>query len=87
MEAIDYDKLAEAVANKIGRQAPAEAIIWSPEECASHLNKSSRSFSEHLSKQAGFPDAVIVPNGQKNGRALLGWRMVDIIKWVDKHGR
>ena len=70
MEAIDYDKLADAIAERItaANSVPLELQIWSAERCAEYLNHSDRTFKERISKHHSFPRAVRMPSEKGLGK-------------------
>ena len=88
MEAIDYDKLADAVAEKINSKPPVpiEVMLWSVDDCSEYLKQARRTFAEKTSKHHTFPLSVNVPNGV-GGKANSCWYAHEVINWVRENGR
>jgi predicted DNA-binding transcriptional regulator AlpA len=80
-EAIDYDKLADAVANKLRLLPPFESVLWNAEQCADYLNISESNFSNRISKSTKFPSPSILPSstGGNGGKKL--WFAHEVTKW------
>lgn len=86
MEAIDYDKLADAIAQRISTSVPIEVALWDKVECADYLKQAERTFLDKTSKHHTFPTSINVPNGQ-GGKAKSSWYAHEVIQWVRDNGR
>lgn len=83
MEAIDYDKLADAVATKLAKMPPVEKTVWGVAECASYLRVSDRQFQDRISKHHKFPKAINYPvDGGK--RSHPKWIAGEIMAWAQR---
>lgn len=83
MEAIDYDKLADALAERMSKTPPIEKVVWGVKECASYLRVSERHFSDRISKHHKFPRAITLPIDGKR-RTHPKWFAGEIIAWAEK---
>jgi hypothetical protein len=79
VEAIDYNKLADALASKIN-QTPIDLQIWGNQECADYLKQSLRTFRDRTSKHYKFPKPIPFPS--EKGRAHGKWYAIDVINWA-----
>ena len=86
MEAIDYNKLAEAIAERLSRQVSVEVALWNVDECADYLKQARRTFSNKTSKNHSFPASINVPNGV-GGKSQSCWYAHEVIQWVRDKGR
>lgn len=82
MNEIDYEKLADAIANKLRLLPPPDKIIWEAEQCAQYLRVSERHYVDRLSKSYGFPSPIKLPSEKGKGHAR--WYAKDIQDWVLK---
>lgn len=83
---IDYEKLASAIANKLGMLPPPEAIIWSSEQCANYLGIGRRHFSDRVSKSYDFPAPIKLPT-VTGSKGHDRWYAIDIQAWAKKYKR
>lgn len=83
-EEIDYDKLANAIAQKLSLLPPPDKIIWNADQCSQYLGISRRHFVDTVSKTFGFPSAIRLPT-ETGSRGHDRWYAVDIQNWVSKH--
>jgi hypothetical protein len=81
---IDYDLLANAIAQRLAVSHPDETTLWNGKDCALYLRQSPTTFRDHTSKQESFPQAIRLPNG-RGQRSNALWRAQDVIKWAVKH--
>lgn len=86
MSEIDYERLADSIAQKLRLLPPADKMIWGAKACAEYLGLSDRHFGDRVSKSYGFPEPIELPmdNG-KRGHAR--WYAIDIQAWAAKHKR
>lgn len=81
MEAIDYNKLAEAIADKLIPTMADKHTIWSSDDCARYLRIKRRVFTEKTSKLPDFPEPVaLTAAGGKSNR----WRALEVIRWANR---
>lgn len=83
MSEIDYEKLAEAVANKLRLLPPPETVIWTAKQCADYLGISERHFVDRVSKHWQFPTAIKLPNAT-GARGHSRWHAVDVQQWANE---
>lgn len=83
---IDYEKLAETIAQKLRLLPPADRVIWSGKDCAKYLGVSERHFGDRVSKSHGFPEPIRLPDEHGN-RGHARWHAVDIQEWAAKQKR
>lgn len=72
---IDYDLLANKIAEAQSLMPSNDEVIWDKTRCAKYLNTSDRNFLDRIAKRKGFPN--MVPSGR-------GWRKVDVVRWALK---
>lgn len=85
MSDIDYEKLADAVAQKLRLLPPVDKVIWTSKQCAEYLGVSERHYVDRLSKSFDFPAPIKLPSD--SGRGHARWYAVDIQEWVKKYKR
>ena len=72
---IDYDLLADKIANRIAK-APKEAdVLWNAGECSEYLRVERRQFVDRISKRRGFPKA------RATGSV---WLSSEVVRWAKK---
>lgn len=81
---IDYDKLADAIVQRLRALPPADKIIWSADNCADYLGVSRRHYVDKVSKTWGFPAAIKLPT-ETGSRGHDRWYAVDVQQWVAQH--
>lgn len=80
---IDYEKLADNIAQKL-HAMPAQAnVIWNAKQCADYLGFSERHFVDKVSKAISFP-ASIQFQITKGTRSHSRWYAAEIQTWVKK---
>lgn len=84
MSEIDYEKLANAIAQRLAILPPPDKVIWTADQCADYLGISRRHFVDRVSKQWRFPAAIKLPT-DTGSRGHDRWHAVDIQAWVSKH--
>lgn len=82
-EAIDYERLAEAVAVRLAKAPPFELVVWSGKECAEYLKVSRAQFMDRTSKHHEFPAALRMPT-ESGGGGHPRWFARDVIAWLAK---
>lgn len=85
MSDIDYEKLADAVAQKLRLLPPVDKVIWTAKQCADYLGMSQRHFVDRVSKSYNFPSPIKLPSEGGKGHAV--WYAAEIQDWVAKHKR
>lgn len=81
---IDYDKLADAIVQRLRVLPPADKIIWTADQCADYLGISRRHYVDKVSKTWGFPAAIKLPT-EIGSRGHDRWYAVDVQQWVSQH--
>lgn len=76
-KSVDYDKLADAIANKLKLKLVPVHEIWDCEQCAAHLKCSIKHFRDRVSKKSNFPPQL---KHYKNR-----WQAIKVIEWTKKH--
>ena len=75
MNEIDYDLMAEKVAERINT-VPVEYQLWDSQQCADYLGRSRTYFVNNISKRPDFPSQT---------QAGVGvYRAIDVINWASK---
>ncbi|WP_039917614.1 helix-turn-helix transcriptional regulator [Cellvibrio mixtus] len=84
MNEIDYEKLADAIAQRL-QALPAQArVIWTAKQCADYIGVSERHFVDKVSKAFDFPAPIKLPSDRgKRGHAR--WYAVEVQDWVAGH--
>jgi predicted DNA-binding transcriptional regulator AlpA len=83
MNEIDYEKLADAVANKLRLLPPPEKIIWNAKQCADYFGISERHFTDRVSKNYDFPAAIKLPNPDGT-RGHSRWHAAEVQEWATR---
>lgn len=83
---IDYEKLADSVARKLGLLPPPEKIIWDAKRCAQYLLVTEKHFVDKLSKCFGFPSPIQLPSST-GSRGQKRWYAAELQDWVNKQKR
>ncbi len=78
---IDYDKLADAIVQRLRVLPPADKIIWTADHCADYLGVSRRHYVDRLSKTWGFPAAIKLPT-DTGSRGHDRWYAAEVQQWV-----
>lgn len=81
---IDYDKLADAIVQRLRMLPPADKIIWTADQCADYLGMSRRHYVDSVSKTWGFPTAIKLPT-DNGSRGYDRWYAADVQQWVAQH--
>jgi hypothetical protein len=81
---IDYEALANAIAQRMTINNPDDTTLWNGKDCAFYLRQAYVTFRDHTSKQETFPQAIRLPNG-RGTRSNALWRAQDVIKWAQKY--
>jgi predicted DNA-binding transcriptional regulator AlpA len=81
---IDYDKLADAIVQKLRVLPPADKIIWTADQCADYLGMSRRHYVDRVSKTWGFPAAIKLPT-DNGSRSYDRWYAADVQQWVTQY--
>lgn len=84
MSEIDYEKLADAIAQKLRLLPPADKVIWNADQCAEYLGISRRHYVDRVSKTWGFPAAIRLPT-ETGSRGHDRWYAADVQEWVSQH--
>lgn len=83
---IDYDLLAEKIAEKIQLQSlkvEQDDALWCGKKCADYLGISKSTFMQRTSKQPKFPISVSVPS--TNGGGHLRWYAGEVKAYCRQH--
>ncbi len=80
---IDYDKLADMLAERVSKTPRNAKAIWGPNEAANYLKLARRQFVDRVSKHHSFPASINLPTicGR---RCYPRWYADDVIKWAAK---
>ncbi|MFW1676406.1 hypothetical protein ACFVYJ_01310 [Pontibacter sp. JAM-7] len=85
--AIDYEKLAGAIAEKLTLSQPGEYTLWDSEQCASYLRQSRRNFVDRTSKHPSFPKPLRTTTTEVKGaskKVCNCWYASEVIAWAAK---
>ena len=84
MSEIDYEKLADAIAQRLALLPPPDKVIWNADQCAEYLGISRRHYVDRVSKTWGFPAAIKLPT-DGGSRGHDRWYASDVQNWVAQH--
>lgn len=84
MKEIDYEKLADAIAQRLQALPSQARVIWTAKQCADYIGVSERHFVDKVSKAFDFPAPIKLPTDRgKRGHAR--WYAVEVQDWVAGH--
>lgn len=82
--AIDMEKLADMLAERVMKTPRNAKAIWTCDEAANYLKVKRREVRDRISKHSSFPKPIQLPNGS-GGHCERRWYAQEIIKWAEKH--
>lgn len=81
--AIDYEKLADMVADRVAKTPRNAKAIWDKSDCARYLKLGERHFKDRVASHPKFPTPITLPT--TDGRFCNArWYADDIIIWAKK---
>jgi predicted DNA-binding transcriptional regulator AlpA len=84
MNEIDYERLADAIAQRL-QAMPAQArVIWTAKQSADYIGVSERHFVDKVSKAFDFPAPIKLPT-DRGRRGHARWYAVEVQDWVAGH--
>lgn len=83
-ETIDYNKLAEAIAEKIGQPLPLDVDLWGVDQIAKYLKMSKSQVSQRYVPQTDFPRAIRLSTSDGH-RSHARWKASEVIAWAEQH--
>lgn len=83
-ETIDYNKLAAAIAEKIGQPLPLDVDLWGADEIARYLKMSKSQVTQRYIPRPDFPRAIRLPTADGH-RSHPRWKAQEVIEWASRH--
>lgn len=84
MNEIDYDKLTDAIAQRLQASPVKTKVIWTAKQCADYICVGERHFVDRLSKAYDFPAPIKLPT-DRGRRGHARWYAVEVQEWVAGH--
>lgn len=82
MNEIDYERLADATAQRL-HALPAQAkIIWTAKQSSDYVGVSERHYVDKVSKTFDFPTPIKLPT-DRGRRGHARWYAVEVQDWVN----
>lgn len=85
-EAIDYNKLASAIAERLTPRVPFDRQLWDSEMCAEYFRMSVSNFMQSIACNPSFPKAIRVPS-MRGKSSLPRWKAKEVIGWTEGYQR
>ena len=83
-EEIDYDLLAEKIAERIASAPPPESVLWDKVQCAKYMKYSTFHFSERIAAKPSFPKPI---NFSEKSKGKKLWYAHEVMKWLAEQQR
>ena len=81
IEAIDYQKLADEIVDKLAKSAPPDRVVWDIKQCADYLKVSEKHFGDRIAHRHDFPLPLKLGEGERSHRR---WLAREVMDWFEK---